>query len=125
MASDDNIHAGFAQSEVAQRRLGNERRQTRVDELDFARRWVKPQSERCFEQGEWRGAGPGLRRAGNRIKRRSPSASTLETAEQFRQATQVHIGSRVEEAFEYAFYRPLLSVPGKPKRDQGIVVGPD
>ncbi len=43
------------------------------------------QAERGFQQRERRGAGPGLRRAGDRIERRAVAVLALEAAEQFRQ----------------------------------------
>src|SRR4051794_4917042 len=125
VTTDAQIHAGIAQSQIAQDHLVQERRQMRIAQANLAARDVELDAERCLQQREWRRAGPGLRRAGDRIERRAAPLLAPEAAEQFGQPPQVHVGRRVEQALEDMRHRMLEAVAREPERDQRIVVRPD
>src|SRR5437773_11889454 len=113
MLANCKINAGAGELEVAQNNFINEHRQPRVDEADFSRSGVKLQSKGCFEQSEGRSACPGLWRARDRIQCRSARATPLESAEQLRQAPQVHIARSVEPAFKDPLNLALVSIASK------------
>src|ERR1051326_435675 len=79
------IDAGGAKREIAEDHFVAKRRQLRIEQPDFAVERIELQAERGFQEGEGRGAGPGLRRAGHRIERRTVTALAAKAAEQFGQ----------------------------------------
>src|SRR3954451_19977182 len=125
MAADAQVHAGLAQAQIAQDHLVQKRRQMRIAQPDLAARHVELDAQRRLQQRERGCARPGLRRAGDRIERRAAPLFAPETAEQFGQPAQVHVGRGVEQSLEDMRDRMLEPITREPERDQRIVVRPD
>ena len=125
MTADQQVDAGFAQPQVAQHDFIEENGQPWIAQADLRSLGIEFEPKRRFQQRERRGAGPGLRRASDRIKRRPAMALAAEAAEQFRQPPQVHIGRGVEQALEDVLDRMHQTVARQPERDQRVVVRPD
>src|SRR5579862_8096925 len=70
VAPHPQIDARGTEPQIAQDHLVQKRRQARIAQPDLALERIELQAERGFQQRERRGAGPGLRRAGDRIERR-------------------------------------------------------
>src|SRR5882724_1315100 len=97
----------------------------RVAQAYLVRSGLELETERSLNQRERCGAGPGLRRAGNGIQRRAAPAFPLKTAEQFGQATEVHVCRGFEQPLRNLRDRTIEPTARKAERDQGIVVRPD
>src|ERR1700694_2413462 len=83
MPANPEVDARGPQSHIAEHHFIEERRQPRIAQADFATLRIAFETQRCFEQGKWRGARPCLRRAGNGVQGRSTPFFTLKAAEQF------------------------------------------
>src|SRR6478672_8204071 len=125
VAAHLEVDARVLEVQVAQHHFVQERRQARIVQPDFVRGGIELQAERGLDQREGRGAGPGLRRAGDGVERRAAAAAALEATEQFRQPAHLHVSGGVEQAFEHPLDRSLEAVAREPERDQRVVVRPD
>src|SRR5206468_2411716 len=86
-------HIGHAASglQPANIQLIEKLREHRLVKADLTRLLIETDTEARLYECEDRGAGPGLRRARDRIKRWRVESPRREAAEQFGQAAQVHI----------------------------------
>src|SRR5882724_3423252 len=125
LTANQKIKACAAHGEIAYNDLVEEGRQVRLDETNLLGRRVDLQAEGGFQQRQRRGARPGLRIARDGIERWPASRSTLEAAEQLRQAPQIHVAGGIEHAFEQLLDLGLMAIAGKTERDQGVVMRPD
>ena len=125
MPAQHQVHGRLAKTKVAKRHFLEERRQPRLAQQDFVAVRIEFESEGRLQERKRRARGPGLRRAGDRIKRRPALASALEAAIEFGQPPQVHVGRGIEQALEHTIDRALVAVARKARRDQRVVVRPD
>src|SRR5262245_10067195 len=124
MTMNAKIRDRLAEMQVADRDLLQERRQTWVPQADAAVLWIERQAEhRPHERARCR-AGPSLRRARDRIKRRTLPAFALEAAEEFRQAPQVHVGRAIEQALSHLRGGTVEAVAREAESDERVVVRP-
>src|SRR5215218_2226396 len=99
--------------QVADADLVEECGETWIAQPDFVGVGIELQPERRLYQREGRAAGPGLRRTGDRIKRRAAATAALKAAEQLRQAAHVHIGCGVEKTAKHPFELVLQPIFGE------------
>src|SRR5215469_4162855 len=125
VAPHAQVDARGGKLQVAQHDLVQEFRQPRIAQPDLAVERVEFEPKASFEERERRGAGPGLRRARDRIKRRAVAALALKAAKQFGQPPLVHIGRGAEQSSEQSLDRTLGLVTRHAERDQRVVVWPD
>ena len=110
VAADPQVHARVLQSQLAQDHFVEKGRQARIAQADFTALGIEFEPEGGFKQRERRCAGPGLWRAGDRIKRGAAALLAPEAAEQFGQSPQVHVGRSIEQALEQLLERMFEAV---------------
>ena len=74
----------------------------RIFHTDFTGLGVEFQTKRGCEQGKRSCARPSLRRAGDRIERRSATSSALQAAKQLWKPSKLHIARRLEQSRKQA-----------------------
>ena len=108
-----DIRLGIADPQPADMQSIEKFRQDRTLEPDLEPIGVELQPEARLHQREDGGAGPGLRRAGYRIRRRR-GVPAREAAEQFWQAARFPIGGGVEQAGKNPLCRVLEAIDARP-----------
>ena len=84
VTTDGEIEAGISKTKLTQDNFVKKWREPRIDQPDFVPRGIEAEPKRRLKQREGRGRGPSLRRASDRIQRRTPPTPALETAKQLR-----------------------------------------
>src|SRR3546814_18212789 len=85
---------------------------------------VEVEAEARLQEGERRDGGPGLRRAGDRVRSRTLTLLPREAAEQLGQPAQVHVDRSVEYSLETTRRMLLEPVPRHSECDKCIVLRP-
>ena len=100
--------------------------QSGARDRDATARRVDRQPERGLQQQENAARGPRLRRAGDRVERRTLAAPPAEAAEQLRHAVEIEEPAGIEAAPPGSSPTGSLeAVAGEARGDQGVVVRPD
>src|SRR6185437_4629164 len=125
MAPNLEIDCGSVELQAVKLDVIEERWEARVVEPYLLAFRIELQAERRLDKREGRGAGPGLRRAGDRVEGRSAVGLTTEAAEELGQSAQIHVGRCIEQTLEQGLDLALQAIPREPQGDQRIVVRPD
>src|SRR5437870_8960757 len=97
-AVEEEIDRRVAHAQVADRDLTEPCGQVGPDELELMPFGDRPQPEHRPEEEEWRPGGPGLWRAGDRVRHGDAHALALEAAEELRQPEVREMLGRLEDA---------------------------